>query len=79
MDIKNTLNEFRKGLDKLVKINTQTLLKIQDQEPEKVSEILKDQKKILRAVKENDFKEEVCRLFKLTKLFRICLGPSGPS
>jgi len=44
MDIKNTLNEFRKGLDKLVKINTQTLLKIQEQEPEKVSEILKDQK-----------------------------------
>ena len=54
MEIKNTLNEFRKGLDKLVKINTQTLLKIQEQEPEKVSEILKDQKKILRAVKEND-------------------------
>lgn len=54
MDIKNTLNQFRKGLDKLVKINTETILKIQEQEPEKVSEILKDQKKILKAVKEND-------------------------
>tara|TARA_R100001510_G_scaffold57686_1_gene66854 strand:- start:4709 stop:4921 length:213 start_codon:yes stop_codon:yes gene_type:complete len=54
MDIKKTLDEFRNGLNKLVKINTESLKKIQHHEPEKVADILKDQSTILKAIKNND-------------------------
>ncbi len=54
MDYQNTLRDMKKNMDKLLKINAEKLTLIQDKEPEKVAQILKDQKKIIKAISEGD-------------------------
>ena len=54
MDYQDTLRDMKKNMDKLLKINAEKLTLIQDKEPEKVAQILKDQKKIIKAISEGD-------------------------
>ena len=54
-DLNKLTKELAKTIQKLDKGSTEILQKIRDQEPEKVDQIMGDQKKIMKAIKDRDF------------------------
>lgn len=54
-DLNKLTKELAKTIQKLDKGSTEILQKIRDQEPDKVDQIMGDQKKIMKAIKDRDF------------------------
>lgn len=53
-DFKNITETLKKSLEQLVDVNERTLAKIAQQHPDKVDQILKDQKATIDAIKNKD-------------------------
>lgn len=53
-DFKNITETLKKSLEQLVDLNERTLAKIAQQHPDKVDQILKDQKATIDAIKNKD-------------------------
>ncbi len=53
-DFKNITSDISKQMKKLVKINEKALESIMEQEPEKVSQIIRDNKDLINALEKKD-------------------------
>tara|TARA_R100000773_G_scaffold42673_1_gene40146 strand:+ start:866 stop:1084 length:219 start_codon:yes stop_codon:yes gene_type:complete len=54
-DLKKLSKEFAKTMEKMIQGSTEILQKVREQEPEKVDQIIRDQQKTMKAIKNRDF------------------------